>query len=709
MANRSSKKVTPAVQVTPEVETKAIFIKAADVDGIITDILSLPCDKVGVIDFKMFLARFIARVPRLLDGIESALHRAAEMEIRELLMHLDKGFHPMTFIEDLNVKLTRIKFESPTYHPFNPQSTEEIPKMNPEETKSQPRYPYLLSEYQRLLNGSTDIFGPMKQDTVVLAGLLFLRNKIKHDESCDTGLRTAALAEIHEATCHIEKFMDCLREDDFIEVFNRVMKTVEIINDTEGEVAEPETFDSKPLGQLIEEAATKAAIADAFPPVTIPLDYVLAIPSHGSVDLLPGIPATDGVYHLTGVRLLAKVRKDVEAGILVPEQLITRTLKEIDALIKKIRTNVVKIDTGPIAVFNEHLTTLFFEGEAEHVSRRRQVVFNNDKAFCTVKQMEDYVKSTKEELLRRIGELWEAMPVRNDQFTAEYQRQQLKGHMRQPGSAFDQVGVPLNAHPQVFGRDMHGQISRGNQSENMKGEWEHSSNPWHMAQPYGRHSFSELEEFRRLRGSQELGRNMDTYTSPFNSHGQVVITYGEFQDLVIEAVNHAGIWAAKPNKSATTVRVIDHLLRKFARIPQLYNDLQILRHAIVHGVSPVQLPNPENVMWQRHLFNTQVKSLYIEEPTFSKQNRVDNRPVVSRDDALITIEASFHPDTVSWMTTAFNRLGQLPACHSAATQEEFSNLRARLRVQPPLLACDVSGSLAILDLIQDSVPSIRFE
>ena len=157
--------------------------------------------------------------------------------------------------------------------------------MNPEETKSQPRYPYLLSEYQRLLNGSTDIFGPMKQDTVVLAGLLFLRNKIKHDESCDTGLRTAALAEIHEATCHIEKFMDCLREDDFIEVFNRVMKTVEIINDT--------------------------------------------------------------------------------------------------------------------------------EGEAGHVSRRRQVVFNNDKAFCTVKQMEDYVKSTKEELLRRIGELWEAMPSRH--------------------------------------------------------------------------------------------------------------------------------------------------------------------------------------------------------------------------------------------------------------------------------------------------------
>ena len=133
MANRSSKKVTPAVQVTPEVETKAIFIKAADVDGIITDILSLPCDKVGEIDFKKFLTRFIARVPRLLDGIESALHRAAEMEIRELLMHLDKGFHPLTFIEDLNAKLTRVRFESPTYHPFNPQSTEEIPKMNPEE------------------------------------------------------------------------------------------------------------------------------------------------------------------------------------------------------------------------------------------------------------------------------------------------------------------------------------------------------------------------------------------------------------------------------------------------------------------------------------------------------------------------------------------------------------------------------------------------
>ncbi|MEG2267602.1 MAG: hypothetical protein RSC68_25155, partial [Acinetobacter sp.] len=86
-----------------------------------------------------------------------------------------------------------------------------------------------------------------------------------------------------------------------------------------------------------------------------------------------------------------------------------------------------------------------------------------------------------------------------------------------------------------------------------------------------------------------------------------------------------------------------------------------------------------------------------------------NRPVVSRDDALIIIEASFHPDTVTWMITAFNRLGQLPACHSAATQEEFSNLRARLWVQPPLLACDVNGSLAILDLIRDSVPSVRFE
>ena len=581
MANRSSKKVTPAVQVTPEVETKPIIIETADVDQIITDILSQPCDKVGVIDFKMFLTRFIARVPRLLDGIESALHRAAEMEIRELLMHLDKGFHPMTFIEDLNVKLTRIKFESPTYHPFNPQSTEEIPKMNPEETKSQPRYPYLLSEYQRLLNGSTDIFGPMKQDTVVLAGLLFLRNKIKHDESCDTGLRIAALAEIHEATCHIEKFMDCLREDDFIEVFNRVMKTVEIINDT--------------------------------------------------------------------------------------------------------------------------------EGEAEHVGRCQKAVSNTDTAFCTVKQMEDYVKSTKEELLRRIGELWEAMPVNNDQFSAEYQRQQFKGHMRQPGSAFDQVGVPLNAHPQVFGRDMHGQISWGSQSENMKGEWEHSSNPWHMAQPYGRHSFSELEEFRRLRGAQELRRNTAAYAGPVNSIGLAVLSYGEFEGLVIDAVNNARIWTAKPDKAATTTRVIDHLLCKFARIPQLYNDLQIFRHAVVHGTSPDQLPDPENVMGQRHLFNTQVQSLYIQRPTFSKQNKVDNRPVVSRDNAVIIIEASFHPDTVSWMTTAFNRLGQLPACHSAATQEEFSNLRARLRVQPPLLACDVSGSLAILDLIRDSVPSVRFE
>lgn len=581
MANRSSKKVTPAVQVTPEVETKPIIFETADVDQIITDILSQPCDKVGVIDFEMFLTRFIVRVTRLLDGVTSAPRLAAEMEVRELLKHLDEGFHPMSFIEDLNVKLTRIKFESPTYHPFNPQSTEEIPKMNPEETKSQPRYPYLLSEYQRLLNGSTVIFGPMKQDTVVLAGLLFLRNKIKHDESCDTELRIAALAEIHEATCHIEKFMDCLREDDFIEVFNRVMKTVEIINDT--------------------------------------------------------------------------------------------------------------------------------EGEAEHAGCCQKAMSNTDTAFCTVKQMEDYVKSTKEELLRRIGELWEAMPVNNGQFSAEYQRQQFKGHMRQPGSPFDQVGVPLNAHPQVFGRDMHGQISWGNQSENMKGEWEDSSNPWHMAQPYGRHSFSELEEFRRQRGAQELRRNTAAYAGPVNSIGRAVLSYGEFEGLVIDAVNHAGIWAAKPDKAATTTRVIDHLLVKFASIPQLYKDLQIFRHAVVHGTSQVQLPDPENVMGQRHLFNTQVQSLYIQRPTFSKQNKVDNRPVVSRDDALIIIEASFHPDTVTWMITAFNRLGQLPACHSAATQEEFSNLRARLWVQPPLLACDVNGSLAILDLIRDSVPSVRFE
>lgn len=575
MANRSSKKVTPAVQVTPEVETKAIFIKAADVDGIITDILSLPCDKVGVIDFKMFLTRFIARVPRLLDGIESALRLAAETEIRELLMHLDYGFHPMTFIEDLNAKLTRIKFESPTYHPFNPQSTEEIPKMNPEETKSQPRYPYLLSEYQRLLNGSTDIFGPMKQDTVVLAGLLFLRNKIKHDESCDTGLRTAALVEIHEATCHIEKFMDCLREDDFIEVFNRVMKTVVIINDTEDEGADPETFDSEPLGQLIEEAATKAGIADAFPPVTIPLDYVLDIPSRGSVDLLPGIPATDGVYHLTGVRLLAKVRKDVEAGILVPEQLITRTLKEIDALIKEIRTNVVKIDTGPIAVFNEHLTTLFFEGEAEHVSRRRQVVFNNDKAFCTVKQMEDYVKSTKEELLRRIGELWEAMPVNNGQFSAEYQRQQFKGHMRQPSAAYRQAGVPFE------------QYSQGYPSGDVYGAM--------------------LESQKRARDMFYQGHSDNT----------VYLTSLEFNEICRDALNDAGtLLAGRDAFIVHSIGIANRLHARFEGIYPVASQLTELVTRLQHQViSRVPYTNMGLFAAARQLIMDHVKSLKIDEST----------------------------------------------------------------------------------------------
>ena len=575
MANRSSKKVTPAAQVTPEVETKPIIFETADVDQIITDILSQPCDKVGVIDFEMFITRFIVRVIRLLDGVTSASRLAAEMEVRELLKHLDEGFHPMTFIEDLNVKLTRIKFESPTYHPFNPQSTEEIPKMNPEETKSQPRYPYLLSEYQRLLNGSTDIFGPMKQDTVVLAGLLFLRNKIKHDESCDTGLRIAALAEIHEATCHIEKFMDCLREDDFIEVFNRVMKTVEIINDTEGEVAEPETFDSKPLGQLIEEAATKAGIADAFPPVTIPLDYVLDIPSRGSVDLLPGIPATDGVYHLTGVRLLAKVRKDVEAGILVPEQLITRTLKEIDALIKKIRTNVVKIDTGAIAVFNEHLTTLFFEGEAEHVSRRRQVVFNNDKAFCTVKQMEDYVKSTKEELLRRIGELWEAMPVRNDQFTAEYQQQQLKGLMRQPGTAYGQVGVPITDYPQGYpSGDVYGAM---------------------------------LESQKRARDMFYQGRSDNT----------VNLTSLEFNEICRDALNDMGTFQAGQDAfTAHSIGIANRLLVRFVGVYPVTSQLTELVTRLQHqAILRIPYANMGFFAGQRQLVMDHVKSLKIDEST----------------------------------------------------------------------------------------------
>ena len=447
MANRSSKKVTPAVQVTPEVETKPIIFETADVDQIITDILSQPCDKVGVIDFEMFLTRFIVRVIRLLDGVTSAPRLAAEMEVRELLKHLDEGFHPMTFIEDLNAKLTKVKFKSPTYYLFNPQSTEEIPKMNPEETKSQPRYPYLLSEYQRLLNGSTDIFGPMKQDTVVLAGLLFLRNKIKHDESCDTGLRTAALAEIHEATCHIEKFMDCLREDDFIEVFNRVMKTVEIINDT--------------------------------------------------------------------------------------------------------------------------------EGEAEHAGRCQKAMSNTDTAFCTVKQMEDYVKSTKEELLRRIGELWEAMPVRNDQFTAEYQRQQLKGLMRQPGTAYGQVGVPITDYPQGY--------------------------------PYGDVYGAMLESQKRARDMFYQGRSDNT----------VNLTSLEFNEICRDALGDAGTFQAGQDAfTAHSIGIANRLLVRFVGVYPVTSQLIELVTRLQHqAISRIPYANMGFFAGLRQLFMDHVKSLKIDEST----------------------------------------------------------------------------------------------
>lgn len=459
MANRSSKKVTPAVQVTPEVETKAIFIKAADVDGIITDILSLPCDRVGVVDFKMFLTRFIARVPRLLDGIESAPRRAAEQELLDLMQNLDYGFHPMTFIEDLNAKLTKVKFESPIYHPFNPQSTEEIPKMNPEETKSQPRYPYLLSEYQRLLNGLTDIFGPMKQDTVVLAGLLFLRNKIKHDESCDTGLRTAALAEIHEATCHIEKLMDCLREDDFIEVFNRVMKTVEIINDT--------------------------------------------------------------------------------------------------------------------------------EGEAEHAGRCQKAVSNTDTAFCTAEQMKDeaiwrHVKELEKSLRLEIGRLWEAVPARNDQFTAEYQRQQLKGLMRQPGTAYGQVGVPITDYPQGYpSGDVYGAM---------------------------------LESQKRTRDMFYQGRSDNT----------VNLTSLEFNEICRDALNDMGTFQAGQDAfTAHSIGIANRLLVRFVGVYPVTSQLFELVARLQHqAISRIPYANMGLFAGLRQLIMDHVKSLKIDESTpLSSQSR----------------------------------------------------------------------------------------
>ena len=218
---------------------------------------------------------------------------------------------------------------------------------------------------------------------------------------------------------------------------------------------------------------------------------------------------------------------------------------------------------------------MFFEGEAEHVSRRRQVVFNNDKAFCTVKQMEDYVKSTKEELSRRIGELWEAMPVNNGQFSAEYQRQQFKGHMRQPGTAYGQVGVPITDYPQGYpSGDVYGDM---------------------------------LESQKRARDMFYQGRSDNT----------VNLTSLEFDEICRDALNDMGIFQAGQDAfTAHSIGIANRLLVRFVGVYPVTSQLIELVTRLQHqAISRIPYANMGLFAGLRQLIMDHVKSLKIDEST----------------------------------------------------------------------------------------------
>jgi hypothetical protein len=217
-----------------------------------------------------------------------------------------------------------------------------------------------------------------------------------------------------------------------------------------------------------------------------------------------------------------------------------------------------------------------FKGhEAEHAGRCQKAMSNTDTAFCTVKQMEDYVKSTKEELMRRIGELWEAMPVRNDQFTAEYQRQQLKGLMRQPGTAYGQVGVPITDYPQGY--------------------------------PYGDVYGAMLESQKRARDMFYQGRSDNT----------VNLTSLEFNEICRDALNDMGTFQAGQDAfTAHSIGIANRLLVRFVGVYPVTSQLIELVTRLQHqAISRIPYANMGLFAGLRQLFMDHVKSLKIDEST----------------------------------------------------------------------------------------------